>query len=321
MSEHHVVVLDGYALNPGDLSWDALSLFGTVQVYDRTPADQVQSRIDDADIVLTNKTKLDAQTIGLCRSVRYIGVLATGYNVVDVAAARKQGIVVTNIPAYGTMAVAQFAIALLLELCSHVACHDEAVHQKRWEQSADFCFWDKPLVELSGKTMGIIGFGAIGQAVGRIAAALGMDVLAYTHHPNPDVQIPGCRYAQLKDVLELSDVISLHCPLNEGTREIINAATISRMKDGVMIINNSRGPLIDEQALADALRSGKVGAAAVDVLSEEPPASGNPLLDAPNCIITPHISWAAYESRRRLMDIAVENISAYVQGSAVNVVS
>ena len=285
-----IVVLDGYTENPGDLSWGDLEALGELKVYDRTPADRIAERIGDAELVITNKTPISAETMEACPPVRYIGVLATGYNVIDTEEAKRRGIVVTNIPTYGTDAVGQFAIALLLEICHHIGHHNKAVHEGRWENNQDWCFWDYPLIELAGKTMGIIGFGRIGQATGRIAQALGMKVLAYDAFKNPSLENENCHYAKLDDVLAQSDVIALHCPLFPSTEGMINKDTIAKMKDGVIILNNSRGPLIVEQDLADALVSRKVYAAGLDVVSTEPIRGDNPLLHAPNCILTPHIS-------------------------------
>ena len=316
-----IVILDGYTENPGDLSWQGFEALGDVQVYDRTPADQIVARIGDAQAVIVNKVPITAQTMDACPSIRYIGVLATGYNVIDVAAAKQRGIVVTNIPTYGTAAVAQMAFALLLEVCHHVAHHSDAVHEGRWEHNDDWCFWDYPLIELAGKTMGIIGFGRIGQNVGQIAQAFGMKVLAYDTYQNPALVSDTCRYAQLDEIFAASDVISLHCPLFDSTLGIINKDAIAKMKDGVIILNNSRGPLIVEQDLADALNAGKVYAAGLDVVSTEPIKGDNPLLKAKNCLITPHISWAPKESRQRLMDIAVANLKAFAEGAPVNVVN
>ncbi len=316
--QHTIVILDGYTLNPGDLSWKGFEAFGDVTIYDRTEQQQILSRIGAADIVITNKTPLDADTIAKAPNLKYIGVLATGYNVVNIDAARKRGVVVTNIPTYGTDAVAQFAFALLLEIAHHVQHHSDAVKEGRWTSHQDFCFWDYPLIELAGKTMGIIGYGRIGQATARIARAFGMHVIAYDvsqQSGSSDV------YVDLDTLLGSSDVISLHCPLFESTRGIINKQSISRMKDGVIILNNSRGPLVVEQDLADALNSGKVYAAGLDVVSEEPIKADNPLLTAKNCLITPHISWAPKESRQRLMDIAVENLKAFLEGKPQHVVN
>ncbi len=315
-----IVVLDGFTLNPGDLSWRGLEVLGEVTVYDRTPKEEIVSRIGNADAILTNKTPISAETLAACPGVKYIGVLATGYNVVDTAAAKERGIPVCNIPTYGTAAVGQFAIAMLLEICHHVAHHSDAVHAGRWSNNVDWCFWDYPLIELEGKTMGIIGFGRIGQRTGEIAKALGMRVLAFDAYQNDAGKAIGS-YVDLDTLLKESDVISLHCPLFPETKGIVNAASIAKMKDGVILLNNSRGPLIVEQDLADALASGKVFAAGLDVVSEEPIRADNPLLLAKNCIITPHISWAPKESRQRLMDAAVSNLAAWVAGKAVNVVN
>jgi glycerate dehydrogenase len=315
-----IVVLDGFTLNPGDLSWSGLEALGSVTVYDRTPKEEIVSRIGDADAILTNKTPISAETLAACPSVKYIGVLATGYNVVDTAAAKERGIPVCNIPTYGTAAVGQFAIAMLLEICHHVAHHSDAVHEGRWSSNVDWCFWDYPLIELEGKVMGIIGFGRIGQRTGEIAKALGMRVLAFDAYQS-DAGRAIASYVDLDTLLRESDVISLHCPLFPETKGIVNKSSIAKMKDGVILLNNSRGPLIVEQDLADALNSGKVFAAGLDVVSEEPIKDNNPLLTAKNCIITPHISWAPKESRQRLMDAAVANLAAWSSGKAQNVVN
>ena len=315
-----IVVLDGYTLNPGDLSWDALKALGDLTVYDRTPPERTVERIGDAEIVYTNKTLITAEVLAACPGIRFIGVLATGYNVVDTAAAKERHIPVTNVPTYGTDAVGQYAIAMLLEICHHVAHHADAVRSGRWTASKDFCFWDYPLIELSGKTMGVIGFGRIGQATGRIARALGMRVIATDKNPTPSgAEI--AEYVSLDELLAQSDVISLHCVLTPETLGIIRKETIEKMKPGVILLNNSRGPLIVEQDLADALQSGRVYAAGLDVVSVEPIRADNPLLSAPNCLITPHISWAPRESRARLMDIAVNNLAAFLKGGPVNVVN
>ncbi len=315
-----IVILDGYTENPGDLSWGELEALGELTVYDRTPAEKIAERIGDADAVYTNKTPISRETLEKCPHVKFIGVLATGYNIVDVGAAKERGIPVCNIPTYGTDAVGQFAIALLLEICHHIGHHNKAVHEGRWEHNDDWCFWDYPLIELAGKTMGIIGFGRIGQATGRIAKALGMKVIAYDSYPNESGKALA-EYVDLETVLKTSDVIALHCPLFPETEGIISRENIAKMKDGVIILNNSRGPLIVEQDLADALNSGKVYAAGLDVVSTEPIKGDNPLLGAKNCIITPHISWAPKESRQRIMDCAAENVKAYLSGSPVNVVN
>lgn len=316
-----IVILDGYTLNPGDISWEGMETLGDVTVYDRTKEEEVVERIGDAEVVYTNKTPITKETLEKCVNIKFIGILATGYNIVDVDAAKERGIPVSNIPTYGTTAVSQFAIALLLELCHHIGEHSDAVENGEWTNNADWCFWKHPLIELAGKTMGIVGFGRIGQETGKIAQALGMKVLAFDAYQNPELETETCSYADLDTLLQKSDVISLHCPLFPETEGIINKETIGKMKTGVMIINNSRGPLIVEEDLRDALNSGKVGGAAVDVVSTEPIKMDNPLLDAKNIIITPHIAWAPKESRQRLMNIAVENLSCYVNGEPQNVVN
>jgi glycerate dehydrogenase len=315
-----IVILDGYTENPGDLSWEGFERLGELKVYDRTPAGQAAERIGSAEVVITNKTPVSKETLEACKNIKYIGVLATGYNIVDYEAAKAKGILVTNIPTYGTAAVGQFAIALLLEICHRIGHHGKAVQEGRWENNADWCFWDYPLIELAGKTMGIIGFGRIGQTTGRIAKALGMEVIA-----NDEIETDAGRqiapYVSREDLFARSDVIALHCPLFPSTQGLVNKDSIAKMKDGVIIINNSRGPLVVEQDLADALNSGKVYAAGLDVVSTEPIKGDNPLLKAKNCLITPHISWAPKESRQRLMDIAVNNLKAFVDGKPVNVVN
>lgn len=318
-----IVVLDGYCENPGDLSWEGLAAFGDLTVYDRTNLTderQIIERIGDAEVVYTNKTPITAAVLDACPKVKYIGVLATGYNVVDCDAAKVRGIPVTNVPAYGTMAVAQHAIALLLEVCCRVGHHDRVVHEGRWERSEDFCFWDYPLTELAGKTMGIIGFGRIGRQVGRIAKAMGMEILACSPTEYEEGRAIA-DYVELDELLARSDVISLHCPLTPQTKGLINETTIAKMKDGVILLNNSRGDLVAEQDLADALNTGKIYAAAVDVVSAEPIRGDNPLLTAKNCFITPHISWASKESRQRIMDCAEENLRAFLAGTPINVVN
>ena len=317
-----IVVLDGYTENPGDLSWAPLEQFGELTVYDRTPDEDavIIERIGDAEIVFTNKCPLRREVLDACPNLRYISVLATGYNVVDVDCAAEKGIPVSNVPTYGTASVGQFAIALLLEICQHVAHHSEAVHAGRWESNPDWCFWDYPLIELAGKTMGIIGFGKIGQTTGRIAKAMGMRILA-TGSRETEAGREIADYVDLDKLLRESDVIALHCPLFPNTRGIINRDTIAKMKDGVILINNSRGPLIVEQDLAAALNSGKVFAAGLDVVSTEPIRGDNPLLTAKNCLITPHISWAPKEARERIMQISAKNLEAFLSGAPVNVVN
>lgn len=316
-----IVVLDGYTLNPGDLSWDRLEDLGELTVYNRTPADKVVERIGDADIVFTNKTPITRENLDSCPNIKFIGVLATGYNIVDTIAARDKNIPVSNIPTYGTNSVAQFTIALLLELCHHVGAHSEAVKKGDWTNNEDWSFWNYPMIELDGKTMGIIGFGRIGQRTAKIAQALGMNILALSNNKRPELETETCKYTSLEVLLEKSDVISLHCPLFPETMGIINKNTIAKMKDGVMIINTSRGPLIVEEDLRDALNSGKVAGAACDVASVEPIQLDNPLLEAKNIIITPHIAWAPIESRQRIMVKAVENLKAFIAGNPVNVVN
>ncbi|MDC7244339.1 MAG: D-2-hydroxyacid dehydrogenase [Sphaerochaetaceae bacterium] len=317
----NIVVLDGYTENPGDLSWEGFEKLGNLSVYDRTAASQILERIGDAEVVITNKVPITEQTFEACPSIRYVGVLATGFNVVDVAAAKAHGVVVTNIPTYGTAAVAQFAFALLLEVCHHVGHHSRTVQEGKWTQCPDFCYWDYPLIELAGKTMGIVGFGRIGQAVGKLANAFGMNVLAYDAYQNKELEHEMCSYEDLNTVLSESDIISLHAPLTKETEGMINRENIDRMKDGVIIINTSRGPLINEGDLKEALLSKKVLAAGLDVVSTEPIRSDNVLLGLDNCIITPHIAWAPKESRQRLMDIATDNLRSFLEGHAVNVVN
>jgi len=318
-----IVILDGYTENPGDLSWAGFEALGELTVYDRTPITDeaaILKNIGDADVVYTNKTPITKSTLEKAPNLKFIGVLATGYNVVDVAAAKEKGIPVSNIPTYGTAAVGQFAIALLLEICHHVGAHSQAVKEGRWSSCPDWCFWDYPLIELSGKTMGIVGFGRIGQATGQIAKALGMNVIACDEYPN-DAGKAIADHVSLDELYAKSDVISLHCPLFTTNQGMINKDSISKMKNGVIIINTSRGGLVNEQDLADALNSGKVYAAGIDVVSFEPIKPDNPLLKAKNCLITPHIAWASKESRARLMDLATDNLKAFIAGKAINVVN
>lgn len=318
-----IVVLDGFVENPGDLSWEGLEKLGELTVYDRTSlTDEQESieRIGDAEVALTNKTPITKRVMDGCPNLKFIGVLATGYNVVDCACAKEKGIAVSNVPAYGTASVGQFAIGLLLEICHHIGHHDASVHAGSWERSVDWCYWDYPLIELDGKTLGVIGFGRIGQTTGRIAKAMGMRVIAYDSRPSDAGRGIGT-YVELDELLRTSDVIALHCPLFPDTAGIINKDSIAKMKDGVILLNNSRGPLIVEQDLADALNAGKVAAAGLDVASTEPIRGDNPLLRAKNCIITPHISWAPKESRQRIMDCSVENVRAYLEGHPINVVN
>jgi glycerate dehydrogenase len=316
-----IVVLDGFTLNPGDLTWDRLKSLGEVTIYDRTKESEIIERIGDSDIVFTNKTPLSKETLEMLPKVKYIGVLATGYNVVDVKAAAELDMVVANIPTYGTTAVAQFVFAHLMTICHHVWSHSEAVKNNAWSECVDFCFWNYPLIELSGKKMGVIGMGRIGQTTAKIAVAFGMEVIAYDAFPNKALENDQLKFVELDELYAEADVISLHCPLFDSTKGMINQESIAKMKDGVIIINTSRGPLIVEQDLAEALNSGKVGGAGLDVLSVEPAEASNPLLTAKNCQITPHIAWAPKESRERLMNIAVDNLIAFSKGAPVNVVS
>ncbi len=317
-----LVILDEYPENHDDLSWDSFRKFGELVIYRDTVRDPetIISRIGDAAIVITNKCPITKEIIDACPGIRFIAVIATGYNVIDTGYCAAKGIPVSNVPAYGTEAVAQFAMALLLEVCNRVGYHSEQVHSGRWSDSGEWCFWDYPLMDLCGKTMGIIGFGRIGQATGRIANAFGMRVLANSPHESESGR-KIAEYTDRETLFRESDVIALHCPLFEDTRGMINKDTIAMMKDGVIIINNGRGPLIVDQDLADALESGKVYAAGLDVISEEPIRADNPLLKAPNCIITPHISWASKESRQRILDCTEENITAFLSGAPVHVVN
>ena len=318
-----IVILDGYCENPGDLSWGEIEKLGELTVYDRCPDDdeaEVIRRLGGAEIALINKVKITKRIIDACPALKYISVLATGYDAVDYVYAAEKGIAVSNVPTYGTASVAQHAIALLLEICNHVQHHSDAVHEGRWTSCPDWCFWDYPLIELAGKTMGIIGFGKIGQAAGRIAKAMGMRVLAYGSRPT-EAGREIAEYTDLDTLLMSSDVIALHCPLLPETAGIINKDNISKMKDGVILINNSRGGLVVEQDLADALNSGKICAAGLDVVSSEPIKENNPLLSAKNCLITPHISWAPKEARQRIMDCTVENLRSYMEGRPQNVVN
>ncbi|MEN3324831.1 D-2-hydroxyacid dehydrogenase [Mariniflexile soesokkakense] len=318
-----MVVLDGYTLNPGDLTWEGLKQYGDLKVHYRTgfnPKTVIET-IGDAEVVFTNKVPLPQEVLEQVPNLKYIGVLATGYNVVDVETANKLNILVANVPNYGTAAVAQFTMGLLLEMCHHIGDHNKAVHDGEWTKSLDFCFWNTPLIELAGKNLGIIGFGRIGQATAKIAQAFGLNILANNRSKDYALESDTCRYVELEELFEKSDIISLHCPLFESTEGIINKENINKMKDGVMIINTSRGGLIVEEDLKEALNSGKVAGAAVDVVSSEPIKENNPLLKAKNCIITPHIAWAPKESRIRLMDIVEDNLKAYLDENPKNVVN
>ena len=315
-----IVVLDGHAVNPGDLSWGIIDKLGDLEVYDYTAPEQTVPRLQDATIALTNKTVIDTAVMDACPDLKLICVLATGYNVVDCVAAKQRGIPVCNVPAYGTAAVAQFTFALLLELCHQIGHHSRAVHDGRWTTNRDFCFWDTPQMELAGKTIGIIGFGRIGRAVGKIANAMGMKVIAYNRSRCEEGQAIG-QYVELETLLKTADVISLHCPLTDENAGMINKETISHMKDGVLLLNTARGPLLDEPAVFEALVSGKLRGAAVDVVSREPIAADNPLLQAPNCIITPHMAWAPTESRQRILECTARSIQGFLDGEPVNTVN
>lgn len=312
-----IVVLDGYAANPGDLSWDGMKALGECVIYERTAPEQVLERAAGAEVVLTNKVVITAEHIAALPDLKYIGVLATGYNIVDVEAARNHGIVVTNIPAYSTDSVAQMVFAHILNICLQVQHYTEEVRDGRWTSSPDFCFWDTPLMELSGKKLGIVGLGHTGSATARIAIGFGMQVCAYTSKSHFQL-IPEIKKMELDELFRECDIVSLHCPLNEQTRGMVNAARLKTMKPTAILINTGRGPLVNEQDLADALNNGTIYAAGVDVLSQEPPRADNPLLHARNCFITPHIAWASGEARQRLMQIAVDNLNGYITGKVVN---
>lgn len=314
-----IVILDAYSVNPGDMSWQGLEALGEVVAYDRTAPAQVLERVAGAEAVLTNKVALGADTLRRMPDCRYVGVLATGYNVVDVKAARELGITVTNIPSYSTMSVVQAVFALLLALTNRVESTADENRQGRWQRSLDFCWWDYPLMELAGHNFGIVGLGHIGMAVAHVAHALGMNVLAYTSK-GADLLPDWITALPLDRLFEQSDVLSLHCPLTDRTEHMVNAASIATMRRGSIIINTGRGPLLDETAVAEALRSGQLGGAGVDVLAQEPPRDGSPLLQAPNCLVTPHTAWATVEARRRLIDIAVANLRAFAEGHPVNTV-
>ena len=316
-----IVVLDGYTLNPGDLSWDKLFNLGEVVLHDRTPADKIKERSRDADVLITNKTPLTEETINDLPHLKYIGVLATGYNIVDTSAAKRRNIIVTNVPAYSTMSVAQLTFALLLELCHHVQKHSDSVMEGKWAESVDFCNWDFPLIELSGKTLGIIGFGNIGKKVADIATVFGMNIIAASRHETDQSERKNFRWAEINEVLAQADIVSIHCPLLPETKGLINAESLKRMKRSAFLLNTSRGHVVVEPDLADALNNGIIACAAIDVLSIEPPAKDNPLFKAKNCLITPHIAWATKEARGRLMDIAVNNLAAFINGKRVNVVN
>ena len=315
-----IVILDGYTLNPGDLSWESLQSLGDVTVYDRSSPDQIVARAANAEIVLVNKVVLSDAHLEQLPDLKYIGVMATGYNNVDVSAAKKQNIIVTNVKAYGPASVAQHTFGLLLALTNHLELHSQSVRNGDWAASQDFCYWKTPLIELAGKTLGLVGLGDIGSKVADIAKAMGMNVIAYRKNPDKS-ENNGITMVTLDALFENSDVISLHCPLTEETRELINTTRLGQMKSSAFLLNTGRGPLINEQDLADALQKGTIAGAGLDVLSTEPPAADNPLLAAPNCIITPHIAWASFEARKRLLQMVADNIAAFINGSPTNVVS
>ena len=316
-----IVILDGHAINPGDLSWDALRGLGSLEVFDRTAENVIVHRAREAEVLLTTRTPLSGQTLTQLERLRYIGEMFTGYDEIDLKAARERNVVVTNVPTYGTASVAQLVFALLLEHCHHVALHSAATHAGEWARSPDFSFWKTPLIELQDKTMGIVGFGRIGRHVGEIAVALGMRVIAASPDRKDAPQWPGFRWCEVDELMSASDVVSLHCPLLPQTRGMINTASLSKMKPGAFLINTSRGPLVVEQDLADALNIGRLAGAAVDVLSSEPPALDNPLVHAKNCIVTPHIAWATKEARMRLIESVVTNLRAFLEDRPVNVVN
>lgn len=314
-----IVILDAYAANPGDLSWDEFAALGELTVYDRTAQEDAAARIGDSEVVFINKVRLTDDIFAACPNLKLVSILATGYNIVDLAAAKRRGITVCNVPGYSTRAVVQMTFALLLEICQQVGLHSGAVHTGRWQTCPDFCFWDRPLIELDGKTMGIVGYGAIGSAVGTVAQALGMKLLVTARHEKPVPE--GARFVSLPELLAQSDVVSLHCPQTAENARMIDAGALAQMKDGAILLNTARGGLLDEQAVADALRSGKLLAAGMDVVSAEPIRADNPLLTAPNCFLTPHIAWAPLETRRRLQAISAENLRAFLAGKPQNVVN
>jgi glycerate dehydrogenase len=316
-----IVVLDGYALNPGDLSWEGIKKWGDVTIYDRTPPENILERAEGAEIIFTNKTPLSGDVINKLDSLKFIGVLATGYNIIDIEMAARKGIIVSNVPGYGTDSVVQMTFALLLELCQHVQRHSDSVMNGKWVHSPDWCFWDFPLIELSGKTMGIIGYGRIGRKVGELATAFGMNLIAAGRTMQDESFGGNCKQVDLNQLLVESDVISLHCPLLEETRGMINKTSLQKMKRSAFLINTSRGPLVHERDLADALNNDIIAGAGLDVLSLEPPSANNPLLKAKNCIITPHIAWATKEARSRLMEITVKNLNAYISRRPINIIN
>lgn len=315
-----IVVLDGFGLNPGDLSWEAMGQLAEMTVYERTSPEELMERAADAEMLLTNKVALKEKEIMALPKLKYIGVLATGYNIIDTECAKKQGIVVTNIPAYSTDSVAQMTFAHILNITNHIDHYADQCRQGRWSRNKDFCYWDTPLIELAGKTIGIVGLGSIGYKVARIAQEFGMDVFAFTSKNSADLP-EGIQKTTLEGLFGISDIITLHCPLNKETRGMINAESLSRMKRGAILINTGRGPLVNEQDVADALQSGQLAAYGTDVMSSEPPKEENPILNAPYAFVTPHIAWATLEARIRLMNIAVNNAKAFIDGKPINVVN
>ena len=316
-----IVILDGYTLNPGDLSWDALKELGELVIYDRTPADKVAERAAGAEVIFTNKTPVNEDALNQLPELKFIGVLATGYNIVNTDVAKAKGILVANVPGYGTTSVVQLTFALLLELCLHVQRHSDAVMNGKWSRSADFCFWDFPLIELSGKTMGIIGFGNIGQQVADVATAFGMKIIGNSRTRTDQSHRKNFSWADIPELLQEADVVSIHCPLFAETKGLINKESLKLMKSSAFLLNTSRGPIVIDEDLADALNNDVIAGAGIDVLSIEPPPPGNPLFAAKNCIITPHIAWATKEARMRLMDTTVSNLAAFLQGNPVNIVN
>ncbi len=316
-----IVILDGYTLNPGDLSWDALQQLGNVHIYDRTPQNQVVERAKDAEVLFSNKTPLGEDLLHQLPKLKFIGVLATGYNIINIQVAKQNGVVVSNVPGYGTPSVVQMTFALLLELCQHVQHHSNTVRNGKWSASKDFCYWDYPLVELENKTIGIIGFGDIGSKVGDVATAFGMNIIGNSRTQTDQSHRKNFKWVSVPELLEQSDVVSIHCPLTPETKGLINQENLQLMKPSAILLNTSRGPLIIDEDLADALNKNVIAGAGIDVLSTEPPPAGNPLFTAKNCIITPHIAWATKEARSRLMDITVNNLKAFINGNPVNVVN
>lgn len=316
-----IIVLDGYTLNPGDITWESLYELGEVKIYDRTPQDKILERSEGAEVIFTNKTPLEEETLEKLTSLKYVGVLATGYNVVDIKAAKKNGVIVTNVPGYGTTSVVQLTFALLLELCHHVQRHSDSVKEGKWTATKDFCFWDYPLVELSGKTMGIIGFGNIGQKVADVALSFGMNIVATDRYKVNQTGRNNFRWVEIPELLEISDVVSIHCPLFPDTQGLFNRQNLLLMKKTAFLLNTSRGPIIVDEDLAYALNNEVIAGAGIDVLSIEPPEIDNPLFSAKNCIITPHIAWATKDARERLLNIAINNLSEFLAGRVVNVVN